>query len=180
MGRALVALLMATSTRLAQGLVGEGAVSVARARRVAPLCAVAPPVQVAAADDPLVKLANEFIYEKSGFYSPYAADAFADDFVFRGPVIGPLNKADYLSTMDTFKVYMASDVGECYNKLYGKEGKTSRAAMELDAQSDRCNEDVDEKTKTVVSCCLKVDEALARCARLPCFPGTCNLNRDIC
>ena len=65
-------------------------------------------------------------------------------------------------------------------KLYGKEGKTSRAAMELDAQSDRCNEDVDEKTKTVVSCCLKVDEALARCARLPCFPGTCNLNRDIC
>ena len=75
---------------------------------------------------------------------------------------------------------MASDVGECYNKLYGKEGKTSRAAMELDAQSDRCNEDVDEKTETVVSCCLKVDEALARCARLPCFPGTCNLNRDIC
>ena len=58
MGRALVALLMATSTRLAQGLVGEGAVSVARARRVAPLCAAAPPVQVAAADDPLVKLAN--------------------------------------------------------------------------------------------------------------------------
>lgn len=107
MGRALVALLMATSTRLAQGLVGEGAVSVARARRVAPLCAVAPPVQVAAADDPLFKLANEFIYEKSGFYSPYAADAFADDFVFRGPVIGPLNKADFLSTMDTFKVYKA-------------------------------------------------------------------------
>ena len=102
-----MALLMATSTRLARGLVGEGAVSVARARRVAPLCAVAPPVQVAAADDPLVKLANEFIHEKSGFYSPYAADAFADDFVFRGPVIGPLNKADYLSTMDTFKVYKA-------------------------------------------------------------------------
>ena len=105
MGRALVALLMATSTRLAQGLVGEGAVSVARARRVAPLCAVAPPVQVAAADDPLVKLANEFIYEKSGFYSAADESAFSEEFIFRGPLVGPLTKADYLATLGTFKIY---------------------------------------------------------------------------
>ena len=32
---------------------------------------------------------------------------FAEDFVFRGPVIGPLNKVDYLKTMDTFKVFRA-------------------------------------------------------------------------
>ena len=97
-----MALLMATSTRLAQGLVGEGAVSVARARRVAPLGAVAPPVQVAAADDPLVKLANEFIYEKSGFYSAADESAFSEEFVFRGPIVGPLTKADYLTTLGTF------------------------------------------------------------------------------
>ena len=52
-------------------------------------------------------LAQVFINSKSGFYSPFVEDAFADDFVFRGPVIGPLNKADYLSTMDTFKIYRA-------------------------------------------------------------------------
>ena len=108
MGRALVAVLMATSTRLAQGLVGEGAVSVARARRVAPLCAVAPPVQVAAADDPLVKLANEFIYEKSGFYSAADENAFSEEFIFRGPLVGPLTKADYLKNLGTFKIYEAA------------------------------------------------------------------------
>lgn len=57
--------------------------------------------------DALVAAAEEFINTKSGFYSPYETDAFAEDFVFRGPVIGPLNKKDYLSTMDTFKVYRA-------------------------------------------------------------------------
>ena len=61
----------------------------------------------------------------------------------------------------------------------------SRAAMELDAQSDRlyslrCNEDVDEKTEAVVNCCKKADHALAMCARLPCFPGTCNMDKNIC
>lgn len=60
-----------------------------------------------AAASTLLAAAEDFINKKSGFYSPYAAEAFADDFVFRGPVVGPLNKADYLSTMDTFKVYKA-------------------------------------------------------------------------
>ena len=46
--------------------------------------------------DALVAAAEEFINTKSGFYSPYETDAFAEDFVFRGPVIGPLNKKDYL------------------------------------------------------------------------------------
>ena len=48
----------------------------------------------------------------------------------------------------------------------------SRAAMELDAQSHGCSE--------VVSCCKKADHALAMCARLPCFPGTCNMDKNIC
>ena len=48
----------------------------------------------------------------------------------------------------------------------------SRAAMELDAQSHCSSE--------VVSCCKKADHALAMCARLPCFPGTCNMDKNIC
>lgn len=47
-----------------------------------------PPVQVADPNNPLIQLANEFTYTKSGFYSPYDEDAFSDDFVFRGPYIG--------------------------------------------------------------------------------------------
>jgi len=56
-------------------------------------------------DDTLIKLANEFIYTSSGFYSPANPSFFADDFVFRGPYIGPLNKKDYLTTMETFQIY---------------------------------------------------------------------------
>ena len=58
-------------------------------------------------NNPLIQMANEYIYTQSGFYSPYDANAFSSDFVFRGPYIGPLNKADYLSTMDTFGIYKA-------------------------------------------------------------------------
>ena len=57
------------------------------------------------ADDTLVKLANEFIYTSSGFYSPADPSFFSSDFVFRGPYIGPLNKEDYLTTMKTFQIY---------------------------------------------------------------------------
>lgn len=56
-------------------------------------------------DDTLMKLANEFIYKSSGFYSPADPSVFSDDFVFRGAYIGPLNKRDYLSTMETFQIY---------------------------------------------------------------------------
>lgn len=68
---------------------------------------VAPPVQIPSADHPLITLANELIYSKSGFYSAADPDVFSSEFVFRGPYIGPLNKKDYLETMDTFKIYEA-------------------------------------------------------------------------
>jgi len=66
-----------------------------------------PPVRTSPADHPLIQLANEFVYTKSGFYSPYEESWYSDDFVFRGPYIGPLNKKDYLGTMDTFGIYRA-------------------------------------------------------------------------
>jgi hypothetical protein len=66
-----------------------------------------PPVTVASPDHPLIQRANELIYTKTGFYSAYDPDVFSEDFVFRGPSIGPLTKKDYFSTMDTFKLYEA-------------------------------------------------------------------------
>ena len=68
-----------------------------------------PPVDRKLSDpnNKLIQLANEIIHTSSGFYSQYDESVFADDFVFRGPYIGPLNKADYLSTMDTFGIYRA-------------------------------------------------------------------------
>jgi hypothetical protein len=53
----------------------------------------------------LIERTKEIIYNESGFYSNYNEDAFSDEFVFRGPIIGPLNKKDYLKTMDTFGIY---------------------------------------------------------------------------
>jgi len=66
-----------------------------------------PPVQIPAADHPLINLANDLLYRKSGFYSAADPDVFSSDFIFRGPYIGPLNKKDYLDTMGTFKIYEA-------------------------------------------------------------------------
>jgi len=53
----------------------------------------------------LIEKTKDLIYNKSGFYTPYDSDEFSEDFVFRGPFIGPLNKKDYLQTMDSFSVY---------------------------------------------------------------------------
>uniref|UniRef100_A0A6U3SEY5 Uncharacterized protein n=1 Tax=Ditylum brightwellii TaxID=49249 RepID=A0A6U3SEY5_9STRA len=55
----------------------------------------------------LIEKAKDIIYNKSGFYSPFDSDIFSKEFVFRGPIIGPLNKKDYLKTMDAFQVYNA-------------------------------------------------------------------------
>mmetsp|Transcript_10764 Transcript_10764/g.11887 ORF Transcript_10764/g.11887 Transcript_10764/m.11887 type:complete len:201 (-) Transcript_10764:499-1101(-) len=57
-----------------------------------------PPIRHTDSNHPLLQLANDYIYTKSGFYSPYDPDAHSNDFIFRGPYIGPLNKADYLAT----------------------------------------------------------------------------------
>merc|ERR1712137_1172744 len=48
-----------------------------------------------------------FLETGSGYFTPLREELFADEFVFRGPVIGPLNKPDYFKTMTTLKVYEA-------------------------------------------------------------------------
>lgn len=55
----------------------------------------------------LIERAKDIIKNKSGFYSNFDADVFSEEFVFRGPYIGPLNKKDYLDTMDAFSIYKA-------------------------------------------------------------------------
>ena len=88
---------------------GDGAPASASAIRcsASPGAVHVPPVVVADADHPLIQRANEILYSESGFYSAYNEAAFSEEFVFRGPYIGPLNKRDYLETMDTFKIYQA-------------------------------------------------------------------------
>ena len=55
----------------------------------------------------LIEKTKDIVYNKSGFYSDYDADVYSEEFVFRGPFIGPLNKKDYLATMDAFGIYKA-------------------------------------------------------------------------
>lgn len=55
----------------------------------------------------LIELAQDFVETGTGFGTVSRPELFADDFVFRGPIIGPLCKKDYLFTLDTNKVYEA-------------------------------------------------------------------------
>lgn len=59
------------------------------------------------AKDKLIETAKDFMAMCTGYYSPLDMEKLADDFVFRGPVIGPLGKQDYAQVLDYFKVYNA-------------------------------------------------------------------------
>lgn len=76
-----------------------------------PLSAVRAPrraarTATAAASDDRSALAAKWIANE-GFYTPADTSMMADDFVFMGPVVGPLNTADYLGTLGVFRVYDA-------------------------------------------------------------------------
>lgn len=54
----------------------------------------------------LLAKAESFVNTGSGFYSPPDASLFSEEFVFRGPIVGPLNKKDYLHTLgECFQVF---------------------------------------------------------------------------
>ena len=56
----------------------------------------------------LIEKTKDFVDNNSGFYSPASDESvFAEDFVFRGPYVGPLNKSDYLGTMEAFGIHKA-------------------------------------------------------------------------
>lgn len=55
----------------------------------------------------LLAAAESFMQTSTGYYSALDEDRLADDFVFRGPVIGPLGKHDYARVLEYFAVYRA-------------------------------------------------------------------------
>ena len=59
-----------------------------------------------ASSEKRMKLAREWVMNE-GFYSPAKKELMSDDFVFMGPVVGPLNVQDYLGTLGVFKIYEA-------------------------------------------------------------------------
>ena len=61
----------------------------------------------ATADERKIALAKKFLLDGNGFYSPCQPDLFAEDFVFRAPVVGPLCKTDYIETMSLFALWDA-------------------------------------------------------------------------
>ena len=61
-------------------------------------------------DDRLIELANKYVNEQNGFYAPIDEDAHSETFVFRGGVIGPLNKSDYCTTMTKLGISKAFDL----------------------------------------------------------------------
>lgn len=58
-------------------------------------------------EEELIALAREFFETGTGFHSVQRDEMFAPDFVFRGPVIGPLNFKDYTMVLDGSGVYKA-------------------------------------------------------------------------
>ena len=63
-----------------------------------------------ASSQELIAKTIDFLETGTGFYSAPEASMLADDFVFRGGVVGPLGKADYLDTMEKLNVYRSFDL----------------------------------------------------------------------
>jgi hypothetical protein len=65
-------------------------------------------VKSASRSEQLLAKAEEFTKTGNGFYCPPDASLLSEEFVFRGPVVGPLNKKDYLHTLgECFQIYKA-------------------------------------------------------------------------
>jgi hypothetical protein len=61
-------------------------------------------------DKQIIELAKDYVTNRNGFYKPVDADAHAEDFIFKGGVVGPLNKADYCTTMTKLGIGEAFDL----------------------------------------------------------------------
>ena len=47
------------------------------------------------------------VMQNTGYFNAYDPTLFADDLIFRGPVIGPLCKKDYEEVLEYFSIYKA-------------------------------------------------------------------------
>lgn len=75
--------------------------------RHAPVRAQVAAAPTATSSEAKIAAAKEFLLNGNGFYSAPQPDLFAEDFVFRAPVVGPLCKSDYLETMNLFSLWTA-------------------------------------------------------------------------
>lgn len=66
-------------------------------RSATPTATVSTPVDLKAT-------AREWVLS-DGFHAPAKSELMADDFVWFGPIVGPLNKADFLETVGLFEVW---------------------------------------------------------------------------
>ena len=51
----------------------------------------------------VVQRAQAFLASATGYYTPIDPEFYDDQFVFRAPSIGPLNRRDYFNTMTTLQ-----------------------------------------------------------------------------
>ena len=82
---------------------------IAAASYVAPLASMtrSTPIRMdVSSTERRAELAADWI-RSEGFYSPVKREMMSEDFVFMGPVVGPLNAQDYLGTLGVFKIYDA-------------------------------------------------------------------------
>jgi len=57
-------------------------------------------------EEEVIAAAKKFM-KSTGYFDPLDESLMADDFIFRGPVIGPLNKKDYIEVLDYFGMHKA-------------------------------------------------------------------------
>lgn len=69
----------------------------------------APTTKTLTADE-LIYITKDHIENKNGLFAPVDRDCLADDFVFRAPIVGPLNKDDYCDTMEKLNIYDCFDL----------------------------------------------------------------------
>ena len=78
----------------------------------------------------VLALTHTFLREGTGYFSAPDATWLADDFVFRAPTVGPLNKADYLATMTTLGVCVRTE----WRMLRGAPSKWREEPEYVDAR----------------------------------------------
>ena len=104
----LAVLLTAGATAFATSRAALTTVRSATQRSPSPFASVSLTSDTTAlTDEQKIDVAKKFLLEGNGFYAPCQPDLFADDFVFRAPVVGPLCKTDYIATMSLFELWNA-------------------------------------------------------------------------
>lgn len=58
------------------------------------------------AESDLLQMTKDFLETSTGYFTPMQNDTFAEEFVFRGPIIGPLNFEDNYAAITPHAPYL--------------------------------------------------------------------------